>query len=165
MNRWRQLIIVTLLLFVLIAAGCGRQNGANKAQKKVSAEKKIAGFKIKLTTPKKVVSRGDNVTLALEIQNVTKHEIKIIYPTAQGYDFEIKDRSGKTVWTWSRGRLFAQVISERTLTPGEKIDFSAVWPQLNNAGRSVKSGKYVIFGRWLAKGLEDNIQAEITVGD
>ena len=67
------------------------------------------------------------VSLALVVRNESAAPVSLRFPTAQQYDFAIKDRSGKTVWRWSDGQSFADAPTTRTIPAHESITFTARW--------------------------------------
>jgi hypothetical protein len=54
----------------------------------------------------------------LHLENGAEHAIAVTFSTAQLADV-VLERTGVECYRWSSGRTFAQVISERTLGPGE----------------------------------------------
>lgn len=123
------------------------------------------GFQIKLTASKKSFSRGEKIDFELAVENVTHRSVTVTYPSAQTHDIEIRNQLGDTVWRWSEGRLFAQVIMEKNIPAGGRLVFKAPWPRQNNADRQVKPGRYVVVGRWLARGYAKDIEIEIEIKD
>jgi len=47
-------------------------------------------------------------------------------PTSQIYDFMI-EKDGKTIWKWSDGRVFLQVITPVIIPGGRPIEYPVVW--------------------------------------
>ena len=47
-------------------------------------------------------------------------------PTAQRYDFMI-EKDGKTIWKWSTGRKFAQVITPVVIPGGKPMEYTVNW--------------------------------------
>jgi hypothetical protein len=71
----------------------------------------------------------------LRIRNDGGAPVTLTFPTAQLGDVVLR-QDGIERWRWSAGKLFAQVISERELAPGEAWSFSL------EAGPEVEPGRY-----------------------
>jgi Intracellular proteinase inhibitor len=66
------------------------------------------------------------VTLTLVIENTGTAPALVIAPSAQLYDFAVF-HGDREVWRWSADRGFAAQITEWTLAPGERREFSEAW--------------------------------------
>ena len=55
--------------------------------------------------------------------NHSPHGITLTFPTAQRGDV-VLERGGVVHYRWSEGRLFAQVIGEQALAPGQTCAFA-----------------------------------------
>jgi hypothetical protein len=89
---------------------------------------------------------GAAVSLALEVRNLGDAPRRLEFATARTHDFAVIDAGGREVWRWSRGRLFAQVLSEIELAPGEARRFAAAWDQRDAAGQPAPPGRYRVEG-------------------
>ena len=49
---------------------------------------------------------------------------------------------GDEVWRWSYDKAFATIATCLHLEPGQTIDLSTTWSQLDNLGRPVARGSY-----------------------
>lgn len=67
------------------------------------------------------------VRLVLRVTNTSDRPVTLHFPTAQVYDFAIRLPDGTTLWRWSEGRAFPQVLTDRTLAPGETWTEAAAW--------------------------------------
>jgi hypothetical protein len=85
---------------------------------------------------------GAPVGFVLEVRNAARAPQRLEFPTARTHDFAVTDAHGREVWRWSRGRLFAQVLSEIELAPGESRRFAAAWDQRDAAGALALPGRY-----------------------
>jgi len=70
---------------------------------------------------------GSVVTLAMEVRNGGTAAESIHFASMQQYEFEIHEESGALVWAWSAEQMFAQMLSSRTLGPGERWTFVERW--------------------------------------
>jgi hypothetical protein len=76
------------------------------------------------------------ITARMTLKNTTPDALHLTFP-ANPYDLEIRNEQGETVYLWSAGKVFAQVITELDLSPGEQsylvvipleTDFDRAWP-------------------------------------
>jgi hypothetical protein len=104
---------------------------------------------------------GEPITIVVTIRNPSGDARTLTLPTSQTHDCFIY-RSGASepartgegggaagraeVWRASRGRMFAQVVSELTLKPGESRSFTTTWNQTDGEGRPVPPGVYRAVG-------------------
>jgi hypothetical protein len=65
------------------------------------------------------------------------------FKDAQRFDFLI-EKEGKEIWRWSKGQVFAQVLGEKRLRPGESMTYSAKFDE------KLPPGKYRITGMIVA---------------
>jgi LysM repeat protein len=120
------------------------------------ATRRIGGLRYVLFTNKSVYRRGEDVVITLVKTNVTGRNVTLRYRTAQRYDFVARrSQDQREIWRWSRGRSFAQVASNVTLSPGSSQTFRVTWNQRDNLGRQVAPGTITIDGYNVAEGLRD----------
>jgi len=62
--------------------------------------------------------------------------VKLTFPSSQSYDLRIVNDKGESVYTWSADKLFAQVVREEQVGPGERT-----W-QLEFPVNQFTAGKY-----------------------
>jgi hypothetical protein len=60
----------------------------------------------------------------LLVSNNLQSEVILQFSTSQQYDFIVKSRDGKIAWQWSRGMMFAQMLTSLTLAPNEEKIFT-----------------------------------------
>lgn len=60
---------------------------------------------------------GEPITLSLTVTNQTQQPIRLQFRDSQRYDFVIENETGKIVWRWSEGHLFAQMLGEESVGP------------------------------------------------
>jgi hypothetical protein len=87
-------------------------------------------------------ARGEAIGLALVARNAGGTPLRLDFASARTHDFAVADAAGHEVWRWSRGRLFAQALSQIELGPGESRRFEATWHQRDASGRPVPPGRY-----------------------
>jgi hypothetical protein len=84
----------------------------------------------------------DSVVFELHVTNVTTGSLGARFPTAQRYDFEVRTPGGELAWRWSDEHMFAQVLGEEVLAPGESREYRATWAPGRLAGEHVAIGRY-----------------------
>jgi len=99
---------------------------------------------------------GERITFVVTLRNRSESPRTLSLPTSQTHDcfvYAAGDRAGgrdsgsrREIWRHSRGRMFAQVITELTLAPGESRSFTAAWDQAGPDGRPVPPGEYEAVG-------------------
>jgi hypothetical protein len=86
------------------------------------------------------------VPMKLIVKNETDRTLRLVFPTAQRFDFIImKDRV--PVWSWSEGRMFAQALGRLALAAGDSLVYEYTWD-----GR-LPSGGLPALGRYTVKGV------------
>ena len=70
---------------------------------------------------------GEPLVLVLTLRNAGAAPWRRSLPTAQTHDFAVVAPDGRELWRWSAGRMFAQMLGELVLAPGEVQSFRARW--------------------------------------
>ncbi|HYJ78882.1 MAG TPA: BsuPI-related putative proteinase inhibitor [Longimicrobiaceae bacterium] len=79
----------------------------------------------------------DSVRFSLAVTNVAAGPVTLEFPTAQRYDFAVRD-GARELWRWSADRSFAQAAGSETLAPGETRSYTEVWrPTPGSPGRGL----------------------------
>ena len=89
---------------------------------------------------------GETITLVVTIRNRAAAPRTLTLPTSQTHDCIVYAADHKEVWRHSLGRMFAQMITELSLMPGESRSFTATWTQIDARGRPAPSGEYEAVG-------------------
>ncbi|HEY0634700.1 MAG TPA: BsuPI-related putative proteinase inhibitor, partial [Gammaproteobacteria bacterium] len=63
--------------------------------------------------------QGEPITISLTIKNLSAQTKTLSFPSAQQYDFVLKNSDGLEVWRWSNSYAFAGALSSYELAPGE----------------------------------------------
>jgi hypothetical protein len=93
-----------------------------------------------LTTDKPVYRSGEPIELILKLVNPSRQERTLEFSSSQRYDFQISDRAGTTVWHWSAGRMFAQMLGSERLAPGATREYRERFEGRLPAGTYVATG-------------------------
>jgi hypothetical protein len=95
-----------------------------------------------LRTDREGYHAGQPVQLRLEVINDKDEPLRLQFGSTRQFDFEVLWED-QLIWRWSADRLFAQVITERILPPGERWTFEATWNGRQSSGEVVKPGEYL----------------------
>jgi hypothetical protein len=82
---------------------------------------------------------------SLAVKNTGAVSVTLEFPSAQQFDFVIRDAKGAEVKRWSEDRMFAQLRQEMTLKPGEQRTFGET-VSLGGVGRPLPVGGYTLEG-------------------
>lgn len=154
------LLLIAALTIVSVLAGCS-DNKQQHQRSKQDNEKSMDEVSLKLVANKETAP--ETVELTLNIKNNSNKPIKASYSSAKKFDFTVKNSASEEIWHWSRGQMFAEILLEETLAAGKSLKFSAKWPKINDAGVKVKPGKYIIYGRWQAKGYNKVVKSSVEI--
>jgi hypothetical protein len=66
------------------------------------------------------------VTFTFTVTNTGDQPVSLQFRDACHADFAVFD-GDEELWRWSEGRMFAQVLQESSLDPGEEESFEATW--------------------------------------
>jgi hypothetical protein len=101
-----------------------------------------AGVQLRLTSQKRGYAIKEPVQLTFTVTNPARSAVTLNFSSGQLYDIEVRHAGRTVVWSWSAGRFFTQALTELTLGPGERRNFSVTWNQQDNEGQSVAPGAY-----------------------
>ena len=73
------------------------------------------------------VTVGDGVAFSFTVVNGGDTPVELTFRNACRADFAVY-ADGEEVWRYSDGRMFAQMITEAELQPGESATFEETWP-------------------------------------
>ncbi len=91
------------------------------------------------------VKLGDRVPLTLKARNTTPAPCSLYLGGRPPHDFVVR-RGGSLVWNWRHGRPVQLVLEVRRLGPKEEAVFEGEWDQVDNSGRRVPPGTYLVRG-------------------
>lgn len=80
----------------------------------------------------------DRCRFTLVVSNNLASEVILQFPTSQEYDFVVKTDDGEIVWQWSKGMMFAQMLTTLILAPNEEKIFTEEY--------SLPPGEYIAQG-------------------
>ena len=83
------------------------------------------------------------VTITYAVHNSGSVPLVYNFPTSKQYDVWVK-RGSKEVWRLSKGKMYAQILTNLTLQPNQTRNFEVKWDQRDNACKQVGPGPYTI---------------------
>ena len=100
-----------------------------------------AGLEVALATDRASYPVGAPVRMELTVSNRTDNPVGLRFPSAQRYDFVIREAGARTDrWRWSEGRMFTQVTGEEVVPPGGSLRYEATY------GEDLEPGLYTVEG-------------------
>jgi hypothetical protein len=72
------------------------------------------------------IETGQPVKFTFTVTNTGDNPVSLQFRDACKADFVVSEDSEEH-WRWSQGRMFAQVLQETSLAPGEEETFEATW--------------------------------------
>ena len=136
-------IITLLIIVVVVFSAFGLWNAASGD---TTSEERNMSYGISLTTDKMSYSVGEPVIMTLKIFNYTEEDIVFHFNNSQRYNFVIEDKEGNEIWRWSEGRMFAQMLGEEILGPGNpEVIYTAEYKD------RLSPGYYKVTGFFIAK--------------
>jgi hypothetical protein len=104
---------------------------------------KAGDIAAKISLDKPNYSQGETVYITFSVTNNSSNTIKYTFNNSKVYDFTIT-KGGATIYQWSKGRFFADVITYLTINPGETKTFPEKWDMKDNTGKLVSNGTYQV---------------------
>jgi hypothetical protein len=111
-------------------------------------------MQLTLHTDRESYRPGEPVQLRLEALNDTDEPVTLAFSSSQKYDFEVLWED-QLLWRWSADRVFAQMLTEETLTPGERRRYEATWDGRHGDGEMARPGEYIARGVLTTSGRAD----------
>jgi len=161
------ILYALFLMPVFRMGGTVVENGSNnngQGERKIEAKKSVDQLEISLNIPSTRIKLGDQLPLEISIANNGPEARELSFRTSQRFDFWVEDKSGREVWRWSDGQMFAQMLETVSINPNEKISYSAEWKLIDSSGEQIEPGDYFIFAKIVADELrEEELKLDITV--
>jgi len=134
-----------LLIALLLALGSGEA---------VARSEQELTLALVLKTDQSTYVLDQAIRLTLTLMNPGKTDIILRFRSSQKANFVIR-RGKEEIWRWSHGRMFAQVLTQIKLSPGEQREIQATWDQKDGKGRAVPAGTYEAVGLILSGDRRD----------
>lgn len=124
-----------MTIFVINISQCGVHSKTSSTD----------NMELVIQTDKAIYQSSEPVKMCLTITNRASQPLTLHFSTAQQYDFVVK-KQGIEVWRWSRGRMFAMMLTDVTLKPNQSLVYEESWQQKDAEGNHVPPGKYEVIG-------------------
>jgi hypothetical protein len=128
-------IVIPLLCAAALAYACGPWRHATVIAP--ASSHSSAHLKTDIATTFDVVPHGDKVDFLLSVTNNTSKTIELRFPTSQTHDFTVLDTQGRTVWRWSKGRMFTQAMQNKIVQSSDTLTIQDAWDANNAHGQYV----------------------------
>ena len=93
-------------------------------------------------------SYGETVQMKLKLRNVSDDPITFHLGGRPPHDFVVSTPEGEQVWHWMCAKFTLSILDIKTLEPGEEVEFTGEWEQVDNRGEPVPPGTYLVRGVW-----------------
>lgn len=166
------IIILGIISYLFVTMNVAKENRApdtqdtsdNSGDRTIEAVKAIDHFKIYFRLPSDRVKLGNKLALTLSVENTDSETHELSFNSSQRFDFWLEDSSGREVWRWSDGRVFAQMLETIDIKLGESISYAEDWPLMDSNGTVVEPGNYTVFAKIVANELKsEELKQGITV--
>ena len=138
---------------MLWAAACAGDQGGEAGR----AGGQGRAVQLSLRAEPAVVAPRGVVTVVLGLRNPADTTLTLHFPTAQRYDFTVRDTAGAVVWRWSADRAFAQVVGEQPVPAGWEVNYE------ERFAAPAMPGPYRVVGTVTARGDPGSAAANFTV--
>lgn len=88
----------------------------------------------------------ESVTITYGILNRGNTPLVYTFSTSKQYDAWVM-RGSTEIWRLSKGKYYAQIITNLTLQPGQSRNFEVKWDQRDNSGKQVGPGTYALYAQ------------------
>ena len=89
---------------------------------------------------------GDTVSMKLKLRNTSDEPVQFFTGDRPPHDFVVTTSDGEEVWHWQCAKIILFPLDRKTLEPGEELEFTGEWEQVDNRGKPVPPGTYLIRG-------------------
>ena len=89
---------------------------------------------------------GDTVSMKLKLRNTRHEPVQFSMGGRPAHDFVITTADGEEVWNWQCAKIILFPLDRKILEPGEELEFTGEWEQVDNRGKPVPPGTYLIRG-------------------
>ena len=91
-------------------------------------------------------SYGETVQMKLKLRNVSDDPITFYLGGTPPHDFVVSTPEGEQVWHWMCAKFTLSIMNIKTLEPGEEVELTGEWEQVDNRGEPVPPGTYLVRG-------------------
>ena len=91
-------------------------------------------------------SYGDTIRMKLTLRNASDEPVSFYTGGRPPHDFVVTTPDGEQVWHWKCAKIILLPLDGQILRPGEVLEFTGEWEQVNNRGEPVPPGTYLVHG-------------------
>ena len=88
---------------------------------------------------------GETVDLKLIIRNRMSEPAQI-YGGTNSFGFVVSHEGGENVWFWECGKIYTLELQSQRVSPGQPLEFTGRWEQIDIKGNPVPPGVYQVRG-------------------
>ena len=156
MPRRSPALFTAVTLTLLAACSTGGSGGAT-ADSMPEPQAAQGGVSAHLSLGAERVGPGDSIPLALHVVNATTEPLVLEFTSSQRYNLWIAPADGEPIWTWAADKLFAQMMGQETIAPGDTMEFRETIPA------PAEPGDYRVIGSIATTTRELSDTAAVTV--
>jgi hypothetical protein len=97
---------------------------------------------------------GEAIHLGLQLTNHSDNRVSLPFSSSKTYDLIVLGPDGREVWRLSQGRMYAQMLSQLDLEPGDSEHFEAACDPTRGGAPALAPGRYQVVGIIPAMGAE-----------
>ena len=84
--------------------------------------------------------------MKLTLRNISDEPVLVPMGGLPAHDFAVATAGGENIWRWQCGQIILGLMGGETLEPGEELELSGQWEQVDHRGEPVPAGTYLIRG-------------------
>ncbi len=87
------------------------------------------------------------IKFTVTAKNTTQQDMPVRFNSGQRYDFVLyrgKDATGEKVWQWSKGKMFAMMLSSTTIKAGATLEYSETYHPGADGMPALTPGAYTV---------------------
>ena len=92
------------------------------------------------------VSYGESVQMKLRLRNVSEEPVDLYLGGRPPHYFVVSTPDGEQVWHGKCAKFTLTVLEMKSFEPGEELEFTGEWEQVDNRGEPVPPGTYLVRG-------------------
>jgi hypothetical protein len=158
MPRPASAVLTAATLTLLAACSTSGAGGATADSMPDAQAAAPGGVTTVLTLATDRVGPGDSIPLALHVVNGTPDPLVLEFTSTQRYNLWIAPSTGDPIWTWAADKLFAQMMGQETIAPGDTIEFRDTIPA------PAEPGEYRVIGSIATTSRDLGDTVAVTVG-
>ena len=88
---------------------------------------------------------GETIPMTLTLENASNEPVSF-HTGVSPHNFVITTPDGEQVWDWKCAKIFPDPLITETLDPGQTLEYTGEWEQVNNRGEPAPPGVYLVQG-------------------